>query len=814
MSTKMFKEGFTGKYDGVNSPILLPQGAICDGKNIRKVGTTGGWKPRKGSLLHHTTTLGAFDIDSLHVYKHPRLDDYHFIAQANSNLYEATHDPLRTPGAAEAFGSSILSGIGTTPGFSCMVKEHWFFGDGSGAPVVYGGDTPYCSGMVCWLDTDGGTYVDYTRDVTDARDSTYCVLRNDADDVYYVGSHEIAEGIVLDIGSTVNAVAATATVSSWQSGAWSDRSATDGTADSGATHAQDGSLIWTRSANDTMSVIAGKMLYWYRVSFNAALTNDTQIKSVKLIVDASRMTNKWSGVYEYVAGARFYDESAGEYVDVSGKVTNESTSQYLQMDAATTSDRLYIKSIEPLTGIGLATAAEYENTALANFSQIDCWDGSAWTSVGTLTDETTNVAGTISLAQTGVIWFNGTAVTAKRRTFDWDMTPGYWYRLQWDLAFDNADDDIRLYFVSVATFPSTLASVKGCVEFKNRLFTWGDPEYPNRLGYSAKDKPDCHSGSDSGYTDQFGDMEEIFCAIPFYNELIVFKKNSIWLLEGYMPANFGTLKIADTIGLASPKSAVVIETGYPGMHADEPLSIALWQDTDGIYVIDGRKPRKISAPIDQFFNPEYSDCIPAASIENRQAFMDKNNNEYHFLLPDKELVYNYITDEWYPPWERTIDLTCGVSLRATNNRFYTYGGVGSGFVIRLETGTSDENASGTGILIDHFLKTRAISAKQGTSITLRFAFRKLWLEGKGQTNATALTTTFYQDLESSGTVLATPAVLDLIASGKDLIVPGVDVSKENCNCFQIKFDSSVINREMEIWSFLYLLDVRGEIDFE
>jgi len=151
---KLFKEPFNGKYDGVTPATLLPAGSVADGLNMRKVGKLGGWKARKGCTLHNTTTLGANSILSIHQYTHPMNADYHFMAQYNGNLHDATNDP---PAAGTTFGSSISSDLSTTqPGFSCMVNDQFFYADGS-APLTWGGDNPYCVGFKIFRD---GTKVD------------------------------------------------------------------------------------------------------------------------------------------------------------------------------------------------------------------------------------------------------------------------------------------------------------------------------------------------------------------------------------------------------------------------------------------------------------------------------------------------------------------------------------------------------------------------------------------------------------------------------------------------------------------------------
>ena len=807
MAVQLLKEKLDGKYDSMIPATMLSPGGVAGGENMRKVSLQGGWKARKGCALHNTTAAeSGAAINSLHCYKNPRSEDYHFLAQCNSKLLDATKSPPDLTGTT--LGTTLGVAVGTTPGFSCVVREDFFYADGSGRPIAWGGDTPYCSAFLT-KDNSESAFMDYTRKVTDGRTGTVAVLGNAASDIYYVGSSEIASGITLDF-TVVNVIATTCKIYSWVAGAWQERSAgfDDGTKTGGdTTHGQDGTISWTANSTDVMRILYGTLAYWYKVEPQAAMTTPVTVNKCQVVRAASLMTNKWNGVYEWLAGCRFYDQSATEYIEALGKVSNESESQNLNIDAATTSDYVYFKTVEPATAIGIGVTTDEQNTAASLIDLIEYWNGSAWTTVGALVDGTKDGARDTSLSQSGTISWDAVALSPQRRVWEGDHTPGYWYRMSWAASLSAS---VSIYMIVYAPFPEVLPTYDGCVEFKGRLMVWGDPEYPNRLRFSALDRPDCLSGSDSGYTDPFGDMKKILCAIPFYNELIVFKEDSVWLLEGYNPQTFGTLKVADTIGLASPKSALVIETGSPSMHADEPLSIALWQDVDGIYMLDGRKPRKTSGPIERYFNSEYTDCIAAASIRNRQAFVDPLNNEYHFLLPAGELVYNYIADEWYPLWNRELDLATGLVLKGTNNRYFTYGGTSAGFVILLETDTTDKNASDVDAKITHSVKTRAISAEQKGSIFVEFILRKLWAELKVQSAGTIVTKVF-KDMATTGTTEETPQAMSMIRSGYSVATPGLDLSYENSTCFQVEFSLSVADQEMEIWAMVYELDIRGEI---
>jgi len=148
MANQLLKEPFTGKYDGVIPAALLKKGWISGGANVRKVSRGGGWKPRKGCALHNSTAMeSGAAVKSLHRYENPLSEDYHFLAQCNSKLLDATNDP---PTGGTTFGTSLGVTVGTTPGFSCLVREDFFYADGSGAPICWGGSSPLCSGFLAY----------------------------------------------------------------------------------------------------------------------------------------------------------------------------------------------------------------------------------------------------------------------------------------------------------------------------------------------------------------------------------------------------------------------------------------------------------------------------------------------------------------------------------------------------------------------------------------------------------------------------------------------------------------------------------------
>ena len=808
MANVVIPEKLDGKFDGATPPTLLAKGWIGGGSNVRKVSQGGGWKARKGCVLHNTTALEAGTaVKSLHYYENPLSGDEHFIAQVNSKLVRESAQNKLPPVVDASFGTDLGVAVGTTPGFSDRVGEYWFYADGSGRPIAWGGTTPRIRGFLVY-DISATTYMDYTRRVTDGRTDTYAVVLGDATDQFIVFSEERLSGVTLDLGTAVNSNAVTIAIKAWRAGAWAAvTGASDGTASGGATLAVDGTISWTASANDLMLSSYGIQGYAYQFTWSGALSGSVYVRGVTCTQAAALMTNKWNGEMQYVTGCRFYDQSADNYLDVQGKISNESTSMYVDLSSATTSDFLCIKTAEPATIFGIAVVDGYGNADAAAIDQVDYWDGDSFEAITTnLYDTTKDGSGTKSFATTGVLAFNASAVTPQMSKAFGDPISGYWYRISWAVALSA---NTRVYAILAGAYPETLPTYDGCVEFKGRLFLWGDPEFPNRLRYSAKGQPFCFTGYDSNYTDEFGALDKVLCVVRYFNELVIFKKKGIWLLEGEDPATFGTAKITNTIGIASPKSAQVIEVGFPDIHRDEPMTIIAWQEVDGVYIFDGRKTKKVSGAIDDYFNPEDSNCIAAASIRTLQAFADPINNEYHLLLSASELVYNCVTDEWYPPWTRAIVLSTGVGFSSNDGREYCYGGSADGFVMRLETDTTDKNAANADVLISHSVKTRAIGYEESERL-VKFSLRRVLAELKAR-SVGSITTKTFKDRVSTGTAQTTPQAMSMVRTGYNITVPHVEVNPtlEDCQCVEIEFSLGVADQEMEIYSFCYEISGRG-----
>ena len=177
-------------------------------------------------------------------------------------------------------------------------------------------------------------------------------------------------------------------------------------------------------------------------------------------------------------------------------------------------------------------------------------------------------------------------------------------------------------------------------------------------------------------------------------------------------------------------------------------------------------------------------------MDDLQAFPDYTNGEYHLLLPSAELIFNYVTYEWYPPWERALDLTTGISLIGTDNRFYTYGGTAGGFICKLETDTSDKSAANADVTIEHYVVTRDIPGSVSGEQVIPFidrTFRQFSL---------------LAETSASGTVEIT-----LYKNG---VASGLDLSTvTNGIYFRFKIRANTTDLELELYGFQVMCDERS-----
>lgn len=156
-------------------------------------------------------------------------------------------------------------------------------------------------GLCPWIavfktDDSGATVTEYSDAAQDNSTSTDIVLSSIGTaaqgDFLYVGSHVPFRGVTIDVDSA-NGTASVLTVKYWDGSAWTDITATDGTASGGASLAQDGAVTWTvptgwtpanlrKDTGDLQSSLpgTGHLFYWTRWQWSGGADSSTTLNSM------------------------------------------------------------------------------------------------------------------------------------------------------------------------------------------------------------------------------------------------------------------------------------------------------------------------------------------------------------------------------------------------------------------------------------------------------------------------------------------------------------------------------------------------------
>jgi hypothetical protein len=353
---------------------------------------------------------------------------------------------------------------------------------------------------------------------------------------------------------------------------------------------------------------------------------------------------------------------------------------------------------ERMTAIGVILATDQENTSAATMT-VSYWNGSAWASVTGLSDGTLQST-TDTFGQSGVIHWLAPSEISEFKTSVVNKEQYYYYKI----AVSGALSDTKVDYIYGIPAQKTIRPHLYCTNWQNRVVLVN--EYSNRKNsilISTKDSVCAFNGVDSTML-TFGNDDPVLCAEPIfsrfggstYDNLIVFKQSETWLVDGTSPEDYTLYKIADNYGCVARGTLKSCSTGYevsPGLLKH----VLIWQSASAICLFDGNSIVDISADIKNYFDPNKTEGIGSATVGNSKAFYDEHNDEYHWLFEsggestpmNTELVYNVVKKKWYKLDRGTGKyLQIGFGARDTYGNFYTYGGIDTGYIEKLESGTT------------------------------------------------------------------------------------------------------------------------------
>jgi hypothetical protein len=153
----------------------------------------------------------------------------------------------------------------------------------------------------------GVTYTDYSDNVRDRDAATVATLSSLGTfangDWVLVGAKKPFGGIAITMTAAVNGTASVLTGMYHNGTAWADITATDGTANSGATFGQTGQITWTTPAAWAKNTIKGMELFWVLLKVSAALDSTTTVATATLLgKDSNRGYGYASTLYSIPLG--------------------------------------------------------------------------------------------------------------------------------------------------------------------------------------------------------------------------------------------------------------------------------------------------------------------------------------------------------------------------------------------------------------------------------------------------------------------------------------------------------------------------------
>jgi len=529
-----------------------------------------------------------------------------------------------------------------------------------------------------------------------------------ADVNVYIGSLRPLKGVKF-YTHTENTAPAVATGYYCDGSNWTALVLTDGTATVGGTKTlgQTGSITFpTTVGSAKQKYIEGVPLYYYWFVFSGIDTS-TSVYYVTLDAPFQEMVDFWDG--EDRLCAAFYKFTTA-YTDYTINITEDSyDTAYADTYADFGSLGAYSAGcngaiagfFEQVTAINLSIPSDRRNSTAATVMAIDYWDGSDWKSVGVVSDGTAE--GGISLSKPGTASFNAPDPwLVFKRISSYNSMPLYYYRIRWNQTLDATTG---IYHVSGIPTQKQIKGYKFPLYSQDRLMLCGNKDgAQNTVLISAYETAQVFNGNDSMEI-TFGSSTAINCGCTLfamygsilYNITVLFKDSEMWGLV-YSDNAWRKYRIAETIGCPAPMTLATCIIPPEEGQSQNNRSFAIWMAADGVYTSDGRHPVCVSWDIRDLFDQNSSSHINQSYIESFSGFIDKNLMEYHLMVAlttgtvttlDAEYVLDLRKWKWYKV-DRTsgVRLQCGISVLDSYGNNHSYGFIDSGYMERLEYGTT------------------------------------------------------------------------------------------------------------------------------
>lgn len=515
--------------------------------------------------------------------------------------------------------------------------------------------------------------------------------------------------------SEPNSTTSTTTGKTWTGQEFSSLTVTDGTASGGVSLAQSGVMSFASTVGQAVPYYF-EGLYLYAYLFNLS-AGSAEIYNVTADADFQEVVDIWDGILRQPIVWQFWDDSAdtgaGTYTEYTLEVNASSIVDYRiggQADGMTTSDKIIMMFDDRMAAIKYEMIEGFVNIASA-VAVLKYWNGSAYIEVGNLVDGTTEDGGaTKTLNQSGVMsWTPPSGAQEKPQTL-FGVT-GYAYELTitgGPLSGTTGDSSAEVVIDVCTGIPAQLVvpPFKFPSQFKSRALLCGYTEGKegNRVDFCFPNAPDVWNGgftSHNGFSSLFfGGNEDLTAGTQLHLRLssrlltvwLALKDSESYMLAGSGPSDYQIFPISQVVGTPAPLTLAKAEAG-PELSKDTGRNVAFWLSNTGPIMFDGVTPHPIPG-IENYFDQTNAESIDFDNIGISRGWYDSNFKEYNLLIPSgsSQTTNNVwlVLDVTSMRWSKKVPPAfpqMGFQVIDTNGERHLYGGIDTGYMMRLENGS-------------------------------------------------------------------------------------------------------------------------------
>jgi len=583
---------------------------------------------------------------------------------------------------------------------------------------------------------------------------------------FLVGATRKLSGVSFYVQSANATAGAFVKFSEWRgtSGTtWVELAETDGT--SGL--ANNGQVSFASTVDTSkQKYLEGDVLYYYLGQLSAG---SAVVYYMTLNVPWQDLNDLWDTVNRTALVVQI--SRNGDYKDATDEVAESSSALFpigADVGGLTSNDHIIVGFEDRIQAIYFEMLSGNTNP-FGPDTTISTWDGDSWEASGVTYDHTgdgdSGHTGVTPLGKSGALTWQPPAHEDEFKQYLFGKT-GYFYKIEYDGTLGGTappDSAVIIDQIFGITAPYKLYNFKFPAYHQNRVFLFGylKGNEAHRVDVSQTNSPDVWNGRDSSdnmrqsiwvngggeitaaksISNRFGNR--------IYNMLAVFKKNELYTIIGTTPDisspnRYEVNEVSTDLGCPAPFTLTSIEIGFVMSQGQPERNILAWLSATGPYLFDGSFPRPLRG-IDSYFTPNHDNYVGASDIEDAFAWYESNYTEWNLRVGDYHFVYNFTFDKWYLKDTGTAEkIMVAIPVTDTKGNKYTYGGIDTGYLMRLENGNAWD-----GTAITQTIETGDFYA--GNDAWSETILRRVKLANRVISESATVQVDYYKDTATSGT---------------------------------------------------------------